>query len=173
MTLKRWVLATEEYNLRLVKKKGGSVVRKNLQALLRALGNIEPKLMNKIIKDDYTSNKNNESFWRRHCSVMPLVKKEPGKKPQKPQTCSHCQTIMYPGAKNSPLNHKKGYCADGVKQVSKVGGDELPAWPQPRGIFSEDGPGDMDMLETEAFAKLLVSRTEVHDDRRVNRERGS
>lgn len=26
------------------------------------------------------------------------------------------------------------------------------------------GPGDMDILETEAFAKLLVSRTEVHDD---------
>jgi len=27
------------------------------------------------------------------------------------------------------------------------------------------GPGDMDLLETEAFAKLLVSHTaEVHDD---------
>ncbi|KAG2096967.1 uncharacterized protein F5147DRAFT_816815 [Suillus discolor] len=26
------------------------------------------------------------------------------------------------------------------------------------------GPGDMDTLETEAFAKLLVSCTEVHDD---------
>ncbi|KAG2101368.1 uncharacterized protein F5147DRAFT_548300, partial [Suillus discolor] len=53
MTSKRWALATEEYNLRLVKKKGESVVRKNPQALLRALGDIEPKLMNKIIKDDY------------------------------------------------------------------------------------------------------------------------
>lgn len=186
MTSKRWALATEEYNLRLMKKKGESVVRKNPQALLRALGNIEPKLMNKIIKDDYTSKRNDESFWRRHCSVVPLVKKEPGKKPRKPQTCSRCQTIMYPGAENSPLNHKKGYCADGVKQVSKDGGDELPAWPQPRGIFSEgrifhphpflsavqriyehvfmQGPGDMDTLETEAFAKLLVSRTEVHDN---------
>ncbi|KAG2036500.1 hypothetical protein BDR03DRAFT_810790, partial [Suillus americanus] len=101
----------------------------------------------------------------------------------KPQTCSRCQTIMYPGAENSPLNHKKGYCADGVKQVSKDGGDELPAWPQPQGIFSKgcifhphpflsavqciyehvfmQGPGDMDMLETEAFTKLLVSRTGV------------
>ncbi|KAG2351925.1 hypothetical protein BDR07DRAFT_1316659, partial [Suillus spraguei] len=104
----------------------------------------------------------------------------------KPQTCSHCQTIMYPGAENSPLNHKKGCCADGIKQVLKDGGDELPPWPQLRGIFSEGcifyphtflsavqciykhvfmhGPGDMDMLETEAFAKLLVSCTEVHDD---------
>ncbi|KAG2036499.1 hypothetical protein BDR03DRAFT_934430 [Suillus americanus] len=53
MTLKCWVLATEEYNLHLVKKKGESVVRKNPQALLHALDNIEPKLMNKIIKDDY------------------------------------------------------------------------------------------------------------------------
>ncbi|KAG2045452.1 hypothetical protein BDR06DRAFT_978203, partial [Suillus hirtellus] len=47
MTSKRWVLATEEYNRRLVLKKGESVVKKNYQALLRALGDIEPKLMNK------------------------------------------------------------------------------------------------------------------------------
>ncbi|KAG0692816.1 hypothetical protein DFH29DRAFT_1043843 [Suillus ampliporus] len=186
MTSKRWVLAAEDYNHRLVKKKGKSVVQKNLQALLRALGDIKPKLMNKIIKGDYTSKKNGESFWRRHCSVVPLVKQELGKKPRKAQTCSRCQTIMYPGAENSPLNHKRSYCADGVKQVSKDHGEDLPPWPQPRGIFSEgrtfhphaflsavqciyehvfmQGPGDMDMLETEAFAKLLVSRTEVHDD---------
>ncbi|KAG0692104.1 hypothetical protein DFH29DRAFT_883083, partial [Suillus ampliporus] len=48
--------------LRLMKKKGKSVVQKNPQALLRALGDIEPKLMNKIIKGDYTSKKNGESF---------------------------------------------------------------------------------------------------------------
>ncbi|KAG1818938.1 hypothetical protein EV424DRAFT_1287430, partial [Suillus variegatus] len=53
MTSKRWVLATEEYNRRLVLKKGEPVVKKNYQALLRALGDIEPKLMNKIIKNDY------------------------------------------------------------------------------------------------------------------------
>ncbi|KAG2337213.1 hypothetical protein BDR05DRAFT_853827, partial [Suillus weaverae] len=35
---------------------------------------------------------------------------------QKLQTCSCCQTIMYPGAENSPLNHKRSYCTDGVKQ---------------------------------------------------------
>ncbi|KAG1809006.1 hypothetical protein EV424DRAFT_1328566 [Suillus variegatus] len=165
MTSKRWVLATEEYNRRLIKKKGQSVVQKNPQALLRALGDIEPKLMSKITKNDYTSRKNSESFWRRHCSIVPLVKEEPGRK-------------------NSPLNHKKGYCADGVKQSSKAAGEELPPWPQPRGIFSEgrtfhphmflstvqrvyehvfmQGPGETDLLETEAFSKLLILRTEVH-----------
>ncbi|KAG1887911.1 uncharacterized protein F5891DRAFT_966573, partial [Suillus fuscotomentosus] len=185
MTSKRWVLATEEYNRRLIKKKGQSVVQKNPQALLRALGDIEPKLMSKITKNDYTSRKNSESFWRRHCSVVPLVKEEPGRKARKAQTCSRCQTIMYPGPENSPLNHKKGYCADGVKQSSKAAGEELPPWPQPRGIFSEgrtfhphvflstvqrvyehvfmQGPGETDLLETEAFSKLLISRTEVHE----------
>ncbi|KAG1823907.1 uncharacterized protein BJ212DRAFT_1243728, partial [Suillus subaureus] len=96
---------------------------------------------------------------------------------RKVQTCSHCQTIMYPGPENSPLNHKQGYCANGVKQVSKSGKDP-PPWPQPQGLFSKgrtfhlhmfllavqhiykcvfimQGPGEMDLLETEAFAKLL------------------
>jgi hypothetical protein len=54
MTSKRWVLATEEYNRRLVEKMGQSIIQKNPQALLRALGDIEPKLMNRIIKDEYT-----------------------------------------------------------------------------------------------------------------------
>ncbi|KAG1797189.1 hypothetical protein EV424DRAFT_1333526 [Suillus variegatus] len=186
MTSKRWVLATEEYNRRLTQKAGRSVIQKNPQALLRALGDIEPKLMNRIIRGEYTSKRNNETFWRHHCSVVPLVKEERGKKPQKAQTCSRCQTIMYPGPENSPLNHKRGYCADGVKQVSKNSSEDLPPWPQPQGLFSEgrtfhphafllavqhvyeyvslQGPGEMDLLETEAFAKLLVSRTEIHQD---------
>ncbi|KAG2360920.1 hypothetical protein BDR07DRAFT_1247119, partial [Suillus spraguei] len=46
----------------------------------------------------------------------------------KAQICSRCQTIMYPGPENSPLNHKQGYCADG---------EDLPPWPQPQGLFSE------------------------------------
>ncbi|KAG1776098.1 hypothetical protein EV702DRAFT_1269133 [Suillus placidus] len=185
MTSKRWVQATEEYNCHLVEKMGRSVIQKNPQALLHALGDIEPKLMNRIIKDEYTSKSNNETFWRYHCSVVPLVKEERGKKPRKVQTCSRCQTIMYPGAENSPLNHKRGYCADGVKQVSKSG-EDLPPWPQPQGLFSEgrtfhphafltavqrvyervfsQGPGEMDILEMEAFAKLLASRTEIRED---------
>ncbi|KAG2110453.1 hypothetical protein BD769DRAFT_1303856, partial [Suillus cothurnatus] len=98
--------------------------------------------------------------------------------------CSRCQTIMYSGPENSPLNHK-GYCADGVKQSSKAAGEDLPPWPQPRGIFSDgqtfhphvflstvqrvyehvfmQGPGETDLLETEAFSKLLNSRTKVYE----------
>ncbi|KAG2135866.1 uncharacterized protein EDB93DRAFT_1254119 [Suillus bovinus] len=164
---------------------GPSVIQKNPQALLRALGDIEPKLMNCIIKDQYISKRNNETFWHHHCSVVPLVKEEQGKKPQKAQTCSRCQTIMYPGPENLPLNHKRSYCADGVKQVSKSG-EDLPPWPQPQGLFSKgrtyhphtfllavqciyecvfmQGLGEMDLLKMEAFVKLLASCTEIHED---------
>ncbi|KAG2344981.1 hypothetical protein BDR05DRAFT_881053, partial [Suillus weaverae] len=75
-----------------------------------------------------------KSFWHHHCSIISLMKEEPGKKAQR---CSCCQTIMYPGPKNSSLNYKKGYCADGIKQSSKAAGKELPPWPQPQGIFSD------------------------------------
>ncbi|OJA15344.1 hypothetical protein AZE42_07554 [Rhizopogon vesiculosus] len=94
---------------------------------------------------------------------------------------------MYPGPENSPLNHKNACCADGVRQVSvNNSGGGLPPRPQlyrffpesrmfhPRAylsavqrvyepIFMQE-PGKMDLLETEAFAKLLVSRIEVHGD---------
>ncbi|KAG1823908.1 uncharacterized protein BJ212DRAFT_1476762 [Suillus subaureus] len=76
MTLKCWVLAMEEYNRHLVEKMGQLVIQKNPQALLHALGDIEPKLMNCIIKDEYTSKRNNETFWRHHYSVVPLIKEE-------------------------------------------------------------------------------------------------
>ncbi|KAG1826921.1 uncharacterized protein BJ212DRAFT_1474129 [Suillus subaureus] len=76
MTLKRWALAMEEYNRHLIKKTGQSVIQKNPQALLHALGDIEPKLMNCIIKDEYTSKRNNETFWCHHWPVMPLIKEE-------------------------------------------------------------------------------------------------
>ncbi|KAG2120419.1 uncharacterized protein F5147DRAFT_563009 [Suillus discolor] len=126
MTLKHWVLPMEEYNCCFTQKAGRSVIQKNPQALLHVLGDIKPKLMNHIIRDGYTSKRNNETFWCHHCSVVPLVKEERGKNPRKAQTCSCCQTIMYPGPKNSPLNHKRGYCADGIKQVSKNSSKDLP-----------------------------------------------
>ncbi|KAG1721189.1 hypothetical protein EDB19DRAFT_1646626, partial [Suillus lakei] len=48
---------------------------------------------------------------------------------------SHCKTIMYPAPENSEENHRRGFCADGAKQVSKC--EAPPPWPQPPGIFSE------------------------------------
>jgi hypothetical protein len=46
--------------------------------------------------------------------------------------------MMYPGEKvNKHLNHKKGFCADGVASKLKPGSsDSLPEWPQPQKIFT-------------------------------------
>lgn len=54
MTPKTWVIATDEYNERLIKKQGTDTVPKNPRALLRKLGEMEPKLMDRIIKQDYS-----------------------------------------------------------------------------------------------------------------------
>ncbi|KAF9239575.1 hypothetical protein BU15DRAFT_46587 [Melanogaster broomeanus] len=176
MTPKKWVAATEEYNRRLVEGQGPGVVTKNPQALLRKLGEIEPKLMNRIIKNDFKSKQNSEDFWRKHCGAVQLVKTELGAtKPRKAQSCSRCHTIMYPGPEGSPLNHRRGYCADGVKQTSKL--EALPPWPQPQGIFSDGKtfhpivlldtikclverasmnlPGSLTVMEGEALSALI------------------
>ena len=94
---------------------------------------------------------------------------------------------MYPGPEGSSLNHKRAYCSDGVKQVSKAG-DEVPPWPQPQGIFTAGRtfhpqafyttvqdiyerycipgaePPPITTMEGIAFAKLLASRIRAFDD---------
>ncbi|KAG1814114.1 hypothetical protein EV424DRAFT_1326182 [Suillus variegatus] len=138
MTPRQWAVATETYNHRLEEKNraiGLETVKKNPQALLRKLGEIEVAVMNRVAKNNFKSRSGSETFWRRHCHVIELVKAEPGKKLRKAHTCSRCQTIMYPGPENSGYNHRHGFCADGAKKVSK---NEPPSpWPQPPGIFSE------------------------------------
>ena len=67
---------------------------------------------------------------------------------------------MYPGGTD---NHKKGYCADGARQIVKKGdNDSLPDWPQPQGIF-EKGTHfhPIEFLKTlrEVYEKLVVDRT--------------
>ncbi|KAG2349498.1 hypothetical protein BDR05DRAFT_835460, partial [Suillus weaverae] len=118
-----------------------------------------------------------QSFWRRHCHAIELIKAEPGlgKKIRKAHTCSRCKTIMYPGPENSGYNHRWGFCADSAKQVSKT--EPPPPWPQPPGIFSEGKhfhprafletvkqiyeqvflrpSGESPALEQEAFAMML------------------
>lgn len=102
---------------------------------------------------------------------------------RKPATCTRCQTIMYPGPTGSSDNHKRGYCADGVRQKVKPDSNDglLPEWPQPHGIFTngthfhpmnfllkirevfdkvlnkEITEGDYSM-EDQAFSRLLASR---------------
>ncbi|KAF8546806.1 hypothetical protein OG21DRAFT_1479620 [Imleria badia] len=53
MMRKQWVEATAEYNKRLVSKRGPFPVLKHPLALLRKLGELEPQLMNRIMKGNY------------------------------------------------------------------------------------------------------------------------
>jgi hypothetical protein len=93
---------------------------------------------------------------------------------------------MYPGPEGSSLNHKRAYCSDGVKQVSKV--DEVPPWPQPHGVFTAGKtfhpqafyvtlqdtyerycmpsaePAPTPTMETVAFVRLLASRIRTFND---------
>lgn len=150
------------------------------------------------------------AFWTRHCNAVPLFKPNAKKSPTKVRslvdlhrsreilipltiqapklkTCTRCKMIMHPGGEGSPDNHKKAYCFDGVKQISKTPGETLPEWPQPKGIFSKgedfnartflqtihqlnhdifmnQGSSDEDKMSYEAFVKELLTRTEKHDD---------
>ncbi|KAG1766656.1 hypothetical protein EDD22DRAFT_773799, partial [Suillus occidentalis] len=138
MTPRQWAVAMESYNCRLKEKNhaiGLEMVKKNPQALLRKLGKIEVAVMNHVAKNDFKSRSGSETFWKRHCHIIELIKAEPGKKLRKAHTCSRCKTIMDPGPENSGYNHRHGFCTDGAKQVSK--NEPPPPWPQPPGIFSE------------------------------------
>ncbi|OJA19280.1 hypothetical protein AZE42_04501 [Rhizopogon vesiculosus] len=60
VTPKQWAIATEIHNTRLEEKNHASgleTVKKNLQALLRKLGDIEVAVMNRVVKNDFNS------FW--------------------------------------------------------------------------------------------------------------
>ena len=103
-----------------------------------------------------------DTFWKKHCHAVSFIKTEDGPSqnaqaekivcdpprlttfnnyekpnscPAQSTTCTRCKVIMYPGKTNSPENHKRGYCSDGVQQKEKSG-DFLPRWPQPPGIFT-------------------------------------
>lgn len=92
---------------------------------------------------------------------------------------------MYPGGSE---NHRKGFCADGARQVKRKGDvDDVPDWPQPQGIFATGtqfnpiqflktlremyervvvrGECGTDVpIEYEAFGRMLKSRTTVDDE---------
>jgi len=55
-----------------------------------------------------------------------------GHSQRKTAICSRCHTVMYPGGSE---DHKRGYCADGARQVKRKGGDDIPDWPRPQGIY--------------------------------------
>ncbi|GBE81445.1 hypothetical protein SCP_0311740 [Sparassis crispa] len=156
MTPRKWVIAASEYNTQLEafnRSRGQAhlTVRKTPRALMEKLGELEPKIIARIVTGHYTSRQlNTEDFWKKHCSAVPgLVKSGKGgdKTPRKTHTCSRCKTIMWPGPEGAGNNHKKSYCSDGVMQKPKtlqrmINGslqdvtEHPPDWPQPRGIFT-------------------------------------
>jgi hypothetical protein len=104
---------------------------------------------------------------------------------RKPQTCTRCKTIKYPGPAGSPENHKKASCSDGFKPT--LSGDTVPIWPLPSGIFTAgtkfhplvflaqvrelyqrlvlDQVSAVDLsLEEDAFFTLVKSRVVVNPD---------
>ncbi|KAJ7138759.1 hypothetical protein C8R43DRAFT_1131921 [Mycena crocata] len=122
MKSRNWVEATREYNTRLRQlPDGGQLISKNPRALLDQLGDIEQKIATRIINNDFTSSTSTST----DNAVKPL---------RKPQTCTRCKTIKYPGPSGSPENHKKSFCSDGFRPTLK--GETVPAWPLPPGIFT-------------------------------------
>jgi hypothetical protein len=91
---------------------------------------------------------------------------------------------MYPGGSD---NHKRGYCADGARQVKRKGEDDISDWLQPQGFYAKGtqfhpieflktlrsmyervvvhGEKSADLpVEYEAFGKVLERRTTVDED---------
>jgi len=195
MTPKKWVAATHDYNKRLEAlnmTRHHQTIAKMPKALMEMLGDVETKIANRILKNDFVSVRSNtDGFWRKHCAAVPLVKAQESLttnnsgKPRKVATCSRCRMIMYPGPPGSQENHRKGYCSDGVRPSMK--GDTPPDWPQPQGIFElgtkfnplnllaslrdlytqiviQNGTGGDFAMEYQAFWRLLHNRLTVAAD---------
>ncbi|KAJ7077700.1 hypothetical protein B0H15DRAFT_954994 [Mycena belliarum] len=174
MTPRRWAEAAAVYNDRLQKAAGGSghvTIRKHPRALLDKMGEIEPKIIQRIADSNYKSAKGSMSFWSGHCNAVSFIKIEPNSidststssepKARKHQTCTRCLTIKYPGPSGSAENHKKNYCSDGFKP--KLAGDVVAPWPLPIGIFTNGTdfhPFAFLMHVREVYERLVTDGTE-------------
>ncbi|OAX31949.1 hypothetical protein K503DRAFT_777150 [Rhizopogon vinicolor AM-OR11-026] len=76
MTPKHCALATETYNTCLKEKNHASRLETVTKGLLRKLGDIEVAVMNRVVKNDFKSRSGSETFWRRHCLAVELIKAE-------------------------------------------------------------------------------------------------
>ncbi|KAJ7585548.1 hypothetical protein C8J56DRAFT_1087508, partial [Mycena floridula] len=134
----KWNIATRDFNTALVHacaEQGLPVpINKSPRALSDKLTEIEMTILARIATKNFTNQAGkSDAFWKQHCYAVELVKPE-----RKDAICKRCNTLMYPGGVNSPENHKKGYCTDGVRQkIPKSGSHALPPWPQPSGIFTK------------------------------------
>ncbi|KAI0685919.1 hypothetical protein C8T65DRAFT_544218, partial [Cerioporus squamosus] len=187
MTSRQWVKATAQYNTLLAERCRSQGIPvpspKHPRALVDKLSDVEATVIKKISLNDFKSKQGSEEFWKKHCTVISLVKADSGKTDanRRAQTCSRCKQLKYPGGLGSAANHKKKHCSDGVR-CGKVGSDTLPDWPQPPGIFSNgsafhaveflkairdlhektitnEGRDLVVDLEYLAFAKMFHSRT--------------
>ncbi|KAJ7270317.1 hypothetical protein C8J57DRAFT_1226969 [Mycena rebaudengoi] len=197
MTPTKWVTETVLYTERLLKRESDAV-QKNPRALCDKLGEVEPVIVKRITNSEYKSKAGSTKFWEKHCNAVSLVKTESNDesvpqdgsianavKQRKPQTCTRCKTIKYPGPAGSPENHKKASCSDGFKPT--LSGDTVPIWPLPSGIFTAgtkfhplvflaqvrelyqrlvlDQVSAVDLsLEEDAFFTLVKSRVVVNPD---------
>ncbi|KAH9931192.1 hypothetical protein B0H21DRAFT_699867, partial [Amylocystis lapponica] len=182
MSPRKWVIAANDYNTRLEafnRSRGTSTIRKTPRALMEKLGEIEPKILARIASGRYTSQRSNsEDFWKKHCGAVQMVRtngnetKKASRHARKTNTCTRCKTIMWPGPEGANINHRKGYCSDGVpqkpKKVEKTVGDrtehvfeELPPWPQPHGIFAggnQFSPGAFLDAVQQMYTQLVVEK---------------
>ncbi|KAK6969492.1 hypothetical protein R3P38DRAFT_3500892 [Favolaschia claudopus] len=169
MTPKRWAADTELYNDKLRLLTGGSTSYKHPRALVDKLAEIEPKIIHRIQDDNYKLKSGKTAYWKKHCDAVSLVKVEPGEKAastsaRKPQTCTRCKTLKYPGPSGSPENHKKLFCSDGFRPT--LTGETVAPWPLPPGVFSAGirfHPRVLLAHVREVYTRLFVDKIKRED----------
>ena len=118
MTSRRWVLATDKYNSRLQainSAKNIETVPKHLRALMEHLGAVETKIAARIARKDFTcmssftfyfinheitpppaKKSGTDTFWKRHCFAVSLVKEASSCEEQKSVGKLHFLQISEP-----------------------------------------------------------------------------
>ncbi|KAI1781644.1 hypothetical protein LXA43DRAFT_908157 [Ganoderma leucocontextum] len=160
MTPFDWVCAASTYNKELYRLNQATATERPLKtprALMAKLFDLEQKLIGRIISNNYQS-RSGQPFWYSHCHAFPLrvggkSGTELAAKLTKVHTCHRCKRVMYPGPVNSPLNHPRGVCNDGVwqsarPQKEKDNGNKVvpaledpPPYPQPEKLFTSNKDG--------------------------------
>ncbi|KAI1782342.1 hypothetical protein LXA43DRAFT_906053 [Ganoderma leucocontextum] len=155
-----WVCAASVYNKELEQLNETTHTPRPLKtprALMDKLFQLEPKLIARIISEDYDARSGRSPrFWYPHCHAFPLevggkAGTELTAKLTKVHTCHRCKKVMYPGPMNSPLNHPRGVCNDQVWQTARaektkgekvaLALDEPPPFPQPERLFTANKDG--------------------------------
>ncbi|KAF9019632.1 hypothetical protein BDZ89DRAFT_1164575 [Hymenopellis radicata] len=89
MSPRKWTAATSTYNDALVallsaKPKSEEYIAKVPKALMEKLSEVEGKILQRLSTNKFTSAKNTETFWRKHCFAVPLMKLDTGAKDEDP-----------------------------------------------------------------------------------------